>query len=381
MLLSKIEIVNYRNLQDVRLELAAKINCFVGLNGMGKTNLLDAVYLLSFTKSSLTNHDAECISHGEQLAMVKGTYLSNSSADTTTITCALRQGRKKQFRHDDKDYKRLIEHIGLIPLVLVSPADQELIAEGSEQRRRFMDSVISQYDRHYLEQLTLYQQLLRQRNAMLRRCADQPPTDSDNELFDIVEMQLAGAAQHIYNGRKLFLQQFEPYFNDIYQYISEKKETVSLKYISQLDDRDISTALRSTRSRDLILGWTSQGIHKDDLEMLIGGYPLKQVGSQGQQKTFVLALKLAQATFLAERDNDNGIWQTELERPILLLDDIFDKLDAERVARIVSIVCSSRFGQIFITDTDRQHIVDIVADYAEQSKIFEVSGGEVRPLR
>ena len=324
LILSSLNILNYRNIREASLEFSAKLNCFVGLNGQGKTNVLDAIYLLSFAKSSFTNQDSLNITHGEEMAMVQGKYkpppgpsLKGGEEDTIVISCGLRRGAKKQFRRDKKDYKRLIEHIGLIPLVMISPSDQQLIDEGSDERRRFMDVVISQLDRKYLDYLTQYNALLKQRNALLKQLQT-PPQPSprgrevSEDLLEVLEWQMTPLAEYIYKARTEFFEAFEPYFAEVYEAISHQpSEVSSLRYVSQLQDRDLREAYVKTRQRDLILGWTSQGVHKDDLEMRLGDYPLKQVGSQGQQRTFVLAMKLAQALYLGEYriQNTNRITQ------------------------------------------------------------------------
>lgn len=380
MKLKSINILNFKNIREADLCFADKINCFIGLNGQGKTNLLDAIYYLSFTKSAFTSLDSQNITHDEQFAMIQGNY--ELSGEEEQITCGLKRGVKKQFRRGKKDYKRLIDHIGLLPLVMVSPYDQELILEGSDARRKFIDGVISQYNKPYLEQLTRYGELLKQRNALLKQLdpdsnAGPAMQMQDAEaVFDVLEMQMAALDRDIFACRTAFVEQFIPVFREIYTAIAgEKAEAgeISLRYVSQLQDRDIEQSLVRTRARDIILGWTSQGIHKDELEMQLSGYPLKQVGSQGQQKTFLLALKLAQAIFLSRTAEQQG----REALPILLLDDIFDKLDSERVERIISLVSSFRFGQIFITDTDRQHISSLLEAHAATSKIFTVSSGTI----
>ena len=381
MILQSLNILNYRNIREASLVFAPKLNCFVGLNGQGKTNVLDAIYLLSFAKSSFTNQDSLNITHGEEMAMVQGVYrLINGDAslndEMMTISCGIKRGQKKQFRRDKKDYPRLIDHIGLIPLVMISPSDQQLIDEGSDERRRFMDVVISQLDRKYLDYLTQYNALLKQRNALLKQHADAatPPDD----LLEVLEWQMTPLAEYIFKARTEFFAAFEPYFAETYKTISGSEEHAQLRYVSQLQDRDLREAYLKTRQRDLILGWTTQGIHKDELEMRLGEWPLKQVGSQGQQRTFVLAMKLAQALYLGSVTGE-GLPVTG-KKPILLLDDIFDRLDSERVERIVEMVQGDEFGQIFITDTDRQHLTEILKPN-ENAKIFHVEGGEVKKLR
>ena len=297
---------------------------------------------------------------------------------------------KKQFRKDKKDYPRLIDHIGLIPLVMISPADQNLIEDGSDERRRFMDVVISQLDRKYLDCLTTYNALLKQRNALLKQLQTPPqPSPQGREvsedLLEVLEWQMVEPAQYIFRARTEFFEVFKPHFERVYTRIAtspdlpqgEEKEIPQLRYVSQLQDRDLREAYVRTRPRDLILGWTSQGIHKDDLEMKLGEFPLKQVGSQGQQRTFVLAMKLAQALYLSKvesRKSKDSFVQSQ--RPILLLDDIFDRLDSRRVERIVEMVQGEEFGQIFITDTDRQHLTEILKPN-EKAKIFHVENGQI----
>ncbi len=359
MILQSLNILNYRNIREASLEFSPKLNCLVGLNGQGKTNVLDAIYLLSFTKSAFTSQDSLNITHGEELAMVQGNY------GEFVISCGLRRGVKKQFRKDKKDYPRLLDHIGLIPLVMVCPADHQLIEEGSDERRRFMDVVIGQRNRKYLDCLATYNTLLKQRNALLKQYADAP--NHPDDLLEVLEWQMVEPAEYIFRARTDFFREFEPYFQEVYKVISGSAEIPNLRYISQLQDRDLREAYIRTRKRDLILGWTSQGPHKDDLDMRLGDFPLKQVGSQGQQRTFVLALKLAQALYLAD---------TTGEAPILLLDDIFDRLDSERVERIVAMVQGEQFGQIFITDTDRQHLSDIIQP-GPDAKIFHVENGQI----
>jgi len=374
------------------LEFAPKLNCFVGLNGQGKTNVLDAIYLLSFAKSAFTAQDSLNITHGEDMAMVQGVYnggLIHGDASINggmmTISCGIKRGQKKQFRKDKKDYPRLIDHIGLIPLVMISPSDQQLIDEGSDERRRFMDVVISQLDRKYLDFLTQYNALLKQRNALLKQYADAavPPDD----LLEVLEWQLTPLAEYIFQARTEFFNGFNAYFERAYNQISgfDMSEKPVLRYISQLQDRDLREAYVKTRQRDLILGWTSQGIHKDDLDMRLGDYPLKQVGSQGQQRTFILAMKLAQCLYLSSNEvcvlsGEAGLSSVSgaihRSKPILLLDDIFDRLDSERVERIVDLVQSDDFGQIFITDTDRQHLTEILKPN-ENAKIFHVGNGRI----
>ena len=364
MYLDELHILNYKNIREAQLHFADKLNCFVGLNGQGKTNILDAIYLLSFTKSAYNAIDSLNITHGEDMGMVQGVY--QEAGEPITITCGMKRGQKKQFRNGKKDYKRMVDHIGLLPLVMVSPQDGRLIEDGSDERRRFLDVVISQHNKEYLNRLNTYNGLLKQRNALLKEEDEKEAVCQCRDissLLEVYELQMVPQAEYIYRERSRFVEQFIPLFQEIYSELSGDAEQVSLRYISQLQDRDLAEAYVRTRERDRILEWTSQGIHKDEIEMLLGEYPLKRVGSQGQLKTYLLAMKLAQALYLG--------------KPILLLDDIFDKLDSERVARIVRLVNSDRFGQIFITDTDRQHLTDLLRPTPE-AKIFYVERGEIK---
>ena len=383
MTLNELHIINFKNIREADLTFADKLNCFVGLNGQGKTNLLDAIYYLSFTKSAFNTIDSQNILHDAEFAMIQGVYSADSDQDETMqVTCGIRRGQKKQFRCGKKDYQRMLDHIGRIPLVMVSPEDGQLIAEGSDERRRFMDVVIGQTDRAYLEHLNLYNALVKQRNALLKQYGDSDQPSIPDELFEVIEMQMVPHATYIFAQRKAFVEAFVPLFADLYKTIAEVEEMPQLTYRSQLFDRELGEALQRTRQRDLILGWTSQGVHKDELEMQLGDYPLRRVGSQGQQKTYLIAMKLAQALYLSSQQS-----AVSSRKPILLLDDIFDKLDATRVARIVNLVRGEQFGQIFLTDTDRQHLTDIVRPIGTiddevqplgSSKVFYVSGGDFR---
>lgn len=357
MYLHSLNILNYKNIEETQLEFSPKLNCLVGLNGQGKTNVLDSIYMLSYTKSAFNQIDSQNIRHDADMAMVQGTYVEGE--EEFTISCGLKRGQKKQFRRNRTDYPRLIDHIGLIPLVIVSPQDQQLIEEGSDERRRFMDMVISMQDHIYLEKLTAYNALLKQRNALLKAYEDKG--DVPQDLFEVLEIQMVPLANYIYEQRQKMISRFVPIFQSIYREIAGTDEEVSLVYQSQLSDRELGEALMRTRTRDLILGWTSQGIHKDDLTMQLGEYPLKITASQGQQKTYLISMKLSKAIYLG--------------KPILLLDDIFDRLDKERVERIIQLVESDRFGQIFITDTNSQHLTDLLPN--QNAKIFTVNHGQI----
>ena len=359
MILNRLSILNFKNIAQADLELSSGINCFLGNNGMGKTNLLDAVYYLSFCKSSTNVIDSQYIKHEENFFMLQGYYDRDGVPEE--LYCGLKRKQKKQFKRNKKEYSRLSDHIGFVPLVLVSPADSELIRGGSDERRKFLDLVISQFDKDYLNTLIRYNKASAQRNALLKDDV------TEASLYEIWEEQMALYGLSIYNSRKAFLQEFIPVFQEFYDYISIGSEEVKLEYTSDIVRGDLSKQLASVRDRDRILGYTTRGIHRDDLEMRLGEYPMKRIGSQGQNKTFLVALKLAQFDFL----NKNGT------TPILLLDDIFDKLDAHRVERIIKLVSGERFGQIFITDTNRKYLDEIIKQTGNSYHLYNVDDGNI----
>lgn len=368
MILEHLSIINYKNIQEATLELSPNINCFIGHNGAGKTNVLDAVYFLSFCHSAQTTQDSLVIRHDQDFFMLEGEYQASDlspQASNFTIHCGMKRGTKKVFRRDKKAYQRLSEHIGLIPIVLISPADIQLIEGSSEERRRLMDVVISQLDHPYLESLNRYNKALQQRNAMLK-IEDREP---DPELLSLWEEQMAREGEMIYQKRADFVEQLIPLFQRFYETISGGHEQVSLKYTSHCQRGPLLEVIQRDRFKDRAVGYSLHGIHRDDLEIMLDGHPMRREGSQGQQKTFVIALKLAQFEFL-KRTNA----QTT---PLLLLDDIFDKLDAQRVEQIIQLVASDQFGQIFITDTNRDHIDQILSKSSFDYKLYEVNDGEI----
>ena len=363
MILKQISILNYKNLEQVELEFSPKMNCFIGQNGMGKTNLLDAVYYLSFCKSATNPIDSQNMMHDRDFFVIQGVYESESD-DREEVYCGMKRRQKKMFKRNKKEYSRLSDHIGFIPLVMVSPADTELIAGGSEERRRFMDVVISQYDKEYLEALIRYNKALQQRNTLLKAEAE-----PDEELLSVWEEMMAMTGEVVYRKRCEFIDEFIPTFQTFYSYISQDKEVVNLSCESHAKLGNLLEQLKDNRVRDRIMGYSLKGVHKDDLTMQLGEYPIKREGSQGQNKTYLIALKLAQFDFL-RRTGSNTI-------PLLLLDDIFDKLDASRVEQIVKLVSGDRFGQIFITDTNRDHLDKIMQKIEGEYKVFEVIDGSV----
>ena len=363
MILEKLSLINYKNIQTATLELSPKINCLIGQNGVGKTNVLDAIYYLSFCHSANNPMDSQVIRHGEEFFMIEGKY-----NEDIAISCGFKRGSKKHFKKNKKEYKRLSEHIGLIPVVMVSPSDTLLIDGGSEERRRLMDMVISQYDRSYIEHLNRYNKALLQRNTMLK-ADDEPNID----VISLWEEQMAMAGEQIYQKREAFVKEMVPIFQRFYETISGNREQVALNYVSHCQRGPLLEVIQRDRFKDRAVGYSLHGIHRDDLEIALGGHQMKREGSQGQHKTFVIALKLAQFDFL-KRTNTKTT-------PLLLLDDIFDKLDAKRVEQIVSLVAGNEFGQIFITDTNRDHLDQILSASSHDYKIFFVEDGNVQERR
>lgn len=363
MILENISIINYKNIKGVNLNLSPKINCLIGHNGVGKTNFLDAIYYLSFCRSANNPIDSQIIMHDENFFMLEGNYRTEQG-DIENIYCGMKRGTKKHFKRNKKEYKRLSQHIGLVPLIYVSPSDSSLIEGGSEERRRLMDVVISQYDHSYIELLSNYNKALQQRNALLKM-----EEEPDSSLLDIWEQEMARNGELLFQKRLAFVDELVPVFQQIYQQISGQREIVSLRYISHCQRGPLLDVIQRDRFKDRAVGYSLHGVHRDDLEMLIGDFQMKREGSQGQNKTFVLALKLAQFDFLRRTSSTTT--------PLLLLDDIFDKLDAQRVESIVQLVSGDNFGQIFITDTNRDHLDKILSKSDGEYKIFTVEGGDI----
>lgn len=363
MILKNISIINYKNIKGANLDLSPKINCLIGHNGMGKTNFLDAIYYLSFCRSTNLPIDSQIITHDENFFMLEGNY-ENDNGDVENIYCGMKRGTKKHFKRNKKEYKRLSQHIGLIPLILVSPSDVSLIEGGSEERRKLMDVVISQYDHSYIEALANYNKALQQRNALLKMEAEPDPM-----LMELWEQQMAQNGEILFAKRQAFVSELVPIFQQIYQHISGNQEKVDLQYSSHCTRGPLLEVIQRDRFKDRAVGYSLHGVHRDDLEFLLGDYQMKREGSQGQNKTFVIALKLAQFSFL-QRTVSNTT-------PLLLLDDIFDKLDAQRVEAIVQLVSGDNFGQIFITDTNRDHLDQILRRLNGDYKLFYVENGEI----
>ena len=363
MILKRLSILNYKNIEQADLDFSPKVNCFIGQNGMGKTNLLDAIYYLSFCKSSTNPIDSQVMRHDSEFFVVQGLY-ETEQGDEEDIYCGMKRRQKKTFKRNKKAYQRFSEHVGFIPLVMVSPSDSELILGGSEERRRFMDVAISQHDKEYLAELINYDKALQQRNALLKQ-----EEEPDAELLTLWEEMMAHSGSLIYQRRKQFIAELTPIFQSFYAQISGDKEEVSLDYLSHGDRGDLLEVIRNGRAKDRIMGYSLHGTHKDDLVMQLSGYPIKREGSQGQNKTYMISLKLAQFDFLKRTGSRTT--------PLLLLDDIFDKLDAHRVEQIVNIVSGDSFGQIFITDTNRENLDKILERTQGCYKIFNVKGGNI----
>lgn len=359
MFLKSLSLVNYKNFSSKSLDFDPTVNCLVGANGIGKTNILDAIYHLSFGKSYFNPVATQNIKHGSDFFMIDGEF--EKGERTEKVICSFKKGLKKVIKRNGKAYEKFSDHIGFLPLVIISPADRDLITEGSETRRKFIDGVISQSDKNYLQTLLKYNKVLAQRNSLLKYFAANHTFDQDT--LSIYDDQLQTYGSVIFEKRELFLKAFIPIFKEQYNQISNKEEDVQLAYQSKLIEQDLIKLLSAALEKDRALQYTSVGIHKDDLDFTIANHPIKKFGSQGQQKSFLIALKLAQFHFIKAQAKTT---------PILLLDDIFDKLDEDRVSQIVSLVDNENFGQIFISDTHAQRTENIVKKIHQSYKIFNL---------
>jgi len=357
--LRNLNLVNFKNYEDASLEFCPKINCLVGNNGTGKTNVLDAIYYLSLCKSAFNTVDVQNIRYGQEFFVIQGEYIREEKKEN--INCGVKSGHKKVFKRNGKEYERFSDHIGLLPLVIISPEDSSLILDGSDERRKFMDGVLSQFDHQYLDDLIRYNRAVAQRNLLLKDFAQK--NWFDPEMLDLWNVQMIATGNRIFEKRKVFIQELITVFQYYYEFVSDGKEKVELVYESQLLDGEFSEILHNSTDRDRKVQFTTAGTHKDDLVLKLSGYPIKRVGSQGQQKTYLVALKLAQFDYIKQ--------QTK-EFPILLLDDIFDKFDADRVNKIISLVSNSNFGQIFITDTSPERMSDILKQMDGNYKLFQI---------
>src|SRR6056297_216993 len=359
MFLKHLSLVNYKNLDSASFEFDTKINCFVGNNGVGKTNVLDSIYHLAFGKSYFNPITSQNINHDADFFVVEGQFEKQEREEQIIVSA--KRGQKKVIKRNNKPYERFSEHIGFIPTVIISPADRDLIIEGSETRRKFMDGVISQSDNVYLNKLIQYGKINAQRNSLLKYFAANHSFDRDT--LEVYNLQLRDLGQYIFEKRKAFLKEFIPIFNKRYADITKNEEQVDISYKSQLFDSPLASLLEANLQKDMALQYTSVGTHKDDLSFEIEGHPIKKFGSQGQQKSFLVALKLAQFDFIKAISKVN---------PILLMDDIFDKLDENRVAHIVDLVATDELGQIFISDTHDDRTEKVVKGTGQSYKMFRL---------
>ena len=361
MRLNKLHLINFKNLAQADIELAQGINCFVGDNGAGKTNILDAVYYLSMSKSAFTMTDGQSVHHGEDFFVIEGSYRSDGGA-VEGVNCSFSRRGGKVLKRNGKEYERMADHVGAFPVVICSPRDTELITDAAEERRRYLNAFISQIDRTYLNAVMRYNAVLAERNRFLK-------SSSDETMLEIYDMQLAEHGTRVWEMRRDMVERLLPMVAEYYRLLSDDREQVEVSYRSELSDMPMRDVLLRSRERDIFNQFTTSGIHRDDIIFRIGGYPLRKYGSQGQQKSFLIALKLAQYRLLTEATG---------ERPILLLDDLFDKLDIGRVARLLTLVGGEDFGQILITDCNKLRLEDTLARADKQYALFMVEGGDIQ---
>ena len=361
MYLKKLVLINFKNIAQAEITLSERLNCFVGDNGAGKTNVLDAVYYLSMSKSALTMTDGQSVRHGEDFFVVEGTYAGDSGSNDT-VNCSFLRRSGKVLKLNGKEYDRMADHVGRFPVVMVSPQDSVLITDAAEERRRYLNAFLSQLDRDYLASLMRYNAVLAERNRFLK-------SSSDEQMLQIYDMQLADHAARIYERRRDIIDRMRPLVAEFYRRLSGDREQVEIEYRSELASASMGELLLASRERDIVNGFTTSGVHRDDMSLRIGGYPLRKYGSQGQQKSFLMSLKLAQYRILAEVCG---------ERPLLLLDDLFDKLDTSRVENLLTLVAGDDFGQIFITDCNRSRLETILSRAGEKYALFTVEGGDIR---
>lgn len=360
MYIRKLSLLNFKNIAQADLELAPGINCFTGRNGAGKTNVIDAVWYLAMCKSSLAMTDGQSVRHGEEFFLLNGEYLSDGGRHET-VTCSFKRNGGKTLKRNGKEYDRLSDHVGLVPVVIVSPADTALVSDAADERRRYLNGCISQLDRGYLSAVMRYNAVLSERNRYLK-------VGSDEDMLSIYDRQLAEHGQAIYEKRKAFAERLQPLVGEYYALLSGRREQVELTYRSELAEAPFTELLQRARQRDLANQFTTAGIHRDDLVLRIDGYPLRKYGSQGQQKSFLVALKLAQYRIVGA---DKG------EKPILLLDDLFDKLDMGRVEQLIKLVSGEEFGQIVITDCNKVRLETILGRQGGNYRLYVVANGEI----
>ena len=361
MRLKKLLLINFKNLPQAEITLADGINCFVGDNGAGKTNILDAVHYLSMSKSAFTMTDGQSVHHGEEFFVTEGSYLTDTGA-MELVNCSFSRKGGKVLKRNGKEYERIADHVGGFPVVISSPRDTELIMDAAEERRRYLNSFISQLDRAYLVSMMRYNTVLAERNKFLK-------SSSDEAMLQIYDMQLAEHGTRVYERRKEIIERMQPMVAEYYSTLSEDREQVEMVYRSELEQMPLTEVLLRNRERDIVNQFTTAGVHRDDIIFRIGGYPLRKYGSQGQQKSFLIALKLAQYRLLAEATG---------EKPILLLDDLFDKLDLGRVEKLLALVGGDDFGQILITDCNKLRLESTLERADKEYSLFMVEGGDVK---
>ncbi len=364
MFLKALHLVNFKNYSEATVELTEGINIFTGSNGSGKTNILDAVYYLAMCKSYFASGDLQNIKHGEQFAIISGDFYINN--DLQQIFCSLRKDQKKIFKKNNEEYEKLADHIGLIPVVMIAPQDHELVTEGSDQRRKFIDTILSQTDHHYLDNLIRYNRFLSQRNALLKQHSRNGV--NDYSLFEFYDAQLNELGTKIHDSRKVFIKDYEPLFIKHFNHITSHGETPELIYVSQLNNSDLRTLLSDNFRKDLQLEFTSAGIHKDDIAFSINNFPVRKYASQGQQKSYTTALKLAQFEYISNQKKT---------KPIILLDDIYDKLDDHRVDQLMQMINEHLFGQVLITDTNELRIKSIFDKLGVPTNCYKVNKGAI----
>jgi len=362
MYLSRLVLTNFKNYTESDLEFSDRINCFVGDNGVGKTNILDSIHYLSLTKSYFSNIDSNNIMHGQDYFLIKGRFIDNNSS--YEVYCGFQKDKRKVFKLNSKEYSRLSDHIGRYPAVMISPADSSIISEGSEERRKFMNGVVSQYDRAYLDSVIRYNKALKNRNILLKQYGRSG--NHDSEMIQLWESQMIPLAESIHQIRDTFIKELIPVFQEYYSHISNSREKVELKYRSQLNDASMKSLFEKAYEKDKILQYTTVGPHRDDMLLFMNGYPIRDLGSQGQQKSYLVALKLAKFEYIS---NKGGI------KPILLMDDLFDKFDSGRVRQIMKLLSENHFGQIFITDTNPERLKLILSEMDIDYKLFKINQG------
>lgn len=364
MYLDKLSLINFKNYSEFNASLSNTVNCFVGKNGMGKTNILDAIYYLSNCKSFFNPLDSQNILHEKDFFVVQGEFIRNEK--TEKIYCGVKKGKKKVFKKGKKEYEKLSEHIGFLNTVLISPMDTNLIYEGSEIRRKYIDYIISQFDHQYLKNLIDYNKALSQRNALLKHFIES--RSFNEQSLEVWNDQLINYGNKIIKERKTFIESFAPIFENIYQSIAQNNESPFLKHKSQLNEQTFEELIKESVNKDRYSGYTNVGPHRDDFVFKLNGKPLKKFGSQGQQKTFLISLKLAHYKFIEEKSKQS---------PILLLDDIYDKLDNERIAMLMKAITKGEYGQVIITDTDTKRLPAFFKKENYECSTFIIENGEL----